>query len=123
MEELRAHLVRLAIWSGLSLIGGLLLLTRRPPELLRGLAILTIGWAVVNLAIAFFSWRGSPPTEMRALREFLMLNLGLNVGYIGVGVTMAILGSPFVRGAGIAVAIQGFALLVLDGYLMAKLPK
>lgn len=52
-----------------------------------------------------------------------MLNLGLNAGYLGVGAALALAAvSSEVRAAGVAVAIQGFALLVLDGWLVRRVP-
>jgi hypothetical protein len=77
---------------------------------------------VVNLIIAAAGWKGSKPLELSPFREFLALNLGLNVGYIGVGIALGVLGELGVSGAGWAVAIQGLALLILDGFLMARLP-
>jgi hypothetical protein len=43
------------------------------------------------------------------------------VAYVAVGITLLVLGNPRVRGAGIAVIVQGVNLLVLDGYLYSKI--
>ncbi|MCW5938874.1 MAG: hypothetical protein KF884_04980 [Fimbriimonadaceae bacterium] len=81
------------------------------------------GWCLVNLAICGLSWYGKPPGDLRKLREFLMLNEGLNVGYLGVGLALGLSSNaPVVQGAGWAIAIQGVALLVLDTWLLMKLP-
>lgn len=81
---------------------------------------MTAGWAFVNLLIAAPGLvRPKPVESLRKLREFLAFNLGLNVAYISVGVTVALTVNP---GAGWAVVVQGAALLVLDGILMARCP-
>lgn len=121
MDALRAaldgHLLRLTVWSVLSLVVGLALVRRD-----RGFGIMTVGWALVNLAIVVGSRLGSGPGPLGPFREFLAFNLGLNFGYIGVGVALAVVGRGLARGAGVAVAVQGAALLVLDGVLWRMLP-
>ena len=49
-----------------------------------------------------------------------MLNLGLNAAYISTGITLATPkeASRRSKGFGVAVAVQGLALLALDGYLL-----
>lgn len=83
---------------------------------------MSAGWSAVNLAIVMGSRRSRKPVERRSLREFLFLNLGLNVAYIGVGVCLAWLGPPGVAGSGWAVAVHGAALLALDGWLLSEVP-
>lgn len=121
---LRDHLVRLTVWSVVSLTIGLLMAMRRPKDLLAGWVVLTIGWSIVNLIIAIPGLLRPTPQELVPLREFLWLNMGLNVGYLGVAVTLIVMGRerPFARGAGIAVGIQGLALLILDGVLLFQMP-
>lgn len=53
------------------------------------------------------------------LDRFLWLNVGLDAGYVGIGATLAIAAWVLGRrwggvGAGVAIVIQGLALLVLD---------
>ncbi|MBC7841243.1 MAG: hypothetical protein H7099_02990 [Gemmatimonadaceae bacterium] len=60
------------------------------------------------------------------LDRFLWLNCGLDVGYVAVGVTLAVCGWRLARsrglvGAGIGIGIQGIALLLLDLRLAALL--
>lgn len=121
-RELRRHLARLAICSGASLGFGVEALLNMRGEWNHGFGTLTTGWAVVNLVIVAISRFGKPPEDLRKFREFLMLNMGLNLGYIGVGVAMAVWGTPWVWGAGVAVALQGAILLVLDGWLLRRVP-
>jgi hypothetical protein len=91
---------------------------------------MTLGWAAVDGAIVAAAWKSTArprtPEELRASREFLQLNLGLDVGYVATGVAMGVLGRmdgrPEVEGSGWAVAAQGLGLAVLDGVLLAELP-
>lgn len=120
-HQLKAHVARLAICSIASLGYGVEALVNMRGEWNRGFGSLTLGWAVVNLIICLASHLGKKPDNLSKLREFLFLNLGLNVAYIGVGITMALLGTAGVAGAGVAVAIQGGILLVLDIWLLRKI--
>lgn len=107
---LRAHLVRLLVAGGLSVVVGLAL--RRTP-----FGVMTAAWGAVNLLIALASLRGGPPGA--GFRPFLAFNLGLNLGYVGVGIAMAVLAGDRlnVRGFGQAIVVQGLILLLLDGTL------
>ncbi len=118
------HLTRIivviAVSTGLSMI-----LVRSGGKFQRGFALLTLGWSAVNAIIVIASLAGNkalPP--LHQFREFLALNVGLNIAYIAVGITLMATGKekPFQRGAGAAVLAQGLALLVLDAYLMLQLP-
>jgi hypothetical protein len=130
----RAHLLRLALWgAGSVLVGtlGLWLASRRVPRpaLLWHFAMQTAAWGAVDLALVAAGWRNLSPKDVNGywgLREFLWLNLGLDVGYAGVGVTLALCGWALGRrlgavGAGIGVVVQGMALVVLDAWLVVVL--
>ncbi len=123
--ELRDHLKRLAIWSGISVLGGIKLIGLfATMDVVRAAGFMTAGWAGVNLIIAALGWNGKPPQSRAQFREFLWLNQGLNAGYVGVGLTLALAGSgPSVIGSGWAVVPQGLALLVLDGLLLRRVPR
>jgi hypothetical protein len=127
----RAHLQRLAVWSAVSVAGGSALMAARWPDLrARNFGIQCAGWGVVNAAIVAAAWQGAgqPKTdaEIAGAREFIWLNEGLDVGYVGVGVTMAVLGrrngQRGLEGAGWGVALQGAGLLALDSVLLAQYP-
>lgn len=120
-ELLTAHMDRLIISAAVSIIMGAVF-AFRPDEAQRSFGWMTIGWAMVNLAIAIFGRLDRSEPNLAPTREFLAFNLGLNIAYIGVAVTLLALGKPPVRGAGLAVAIQGALLLALDGYLFWRLP-
>ena len=109
MPETHAHLVRLLLWGGLSIVVGLGL--RRP------FGLMTAAWGVVDALIALVGLRGGPPGE--GFRAFLAFNLGLDLGYVGVGTAMALLAGERLRikEFGWAVVVQGAALTVLDLWL------
>ena len=122
----RAHLARLALWGGASLIAGAILLAvvRRPARspLLFHFALQTALWGAIDLAFAAVGWNGLALRDLQSaarLDRFLWLNLGLDAGYVGIGTAIA--GTSWVLGrrlggvgAGVAIVVQGMALLVLD---------
>ncbi|GJG86146.1 hypothetical protein tb265_13270 [Gemmatimonadetes bacterium T265] len=125
----RSHLLRLLIWGAGSVVAGTLLLalqalqrTAGSPSLLRHFAIQTVAWGAIDLALALWAQRGLALRDYAGARQLdrvLWLNLGLDAGYIGVGVTLALCGWLFGRryapvGAGLGVIVQGAALFLLD---------
>lgn len=122
-SELNEHLIRLAGWSLLMVLAPLLWVRSRQDQR-RGFALGSIGWSAINLLIVAGSALNRSEPVLAPLREFLALNLGLNAGYIGVGITLAALSgnAPFRKGIGQAVVIHGLALLILDGWLLFRLP-
>lgn len=127
----RAHLTRLGAWAATSAVGGTVLMaTGWKDPFRRNFGIQCVGWSLINAAIVGAAWTASgvPKTteQIQTNREFLNLNLGLDVGYVGVGLSMAWGGHPDrpgLTGAGAAVALQGTALLVLDAWVLADYPK
>ena len=132
----RAHLARLFAWALASMLWGSLILAfivvRRAAgelPLLRHFAIQLLAWGVINLAIALWAQRGLKLRDYagaRSLDRILWLNLGLDVGYIGVGVAIAVAGWVLGRrlgavGAGIGVVVQGAALFLLDLVIVRQL--
>ena len=123
----RGHLLRLALWGGASLLTGTLLfasllIRRVEAPLLRHFAIQTAAWGAVDLIICMFSWRGLALRDYagaQQLLNILWLNTGLDVGYIAVGVTLAIAAWRWGAkaggiGVGLGVIVQGLALFLLD---------
>lgn len=134
MSAERSHLVRLAVWGGASVVVGVLalLLVRRQtprPAFLWHFALQTAAWGAIDLALVGAGWGSIRPRDVNgywALREFLWLNVGLDVGYVGVGVALAACGWALGRrlglvGAGLGVVVQGAALVVLDAWLVVIL--
>jgi hypothetical protein len=130
----RAHLARLLLWGGASLVTGLacwviLRMRRLDLPLLRHFAIQTGAWGAVDTVLALAA---RPTLALRdyagvtSLDRFLWFNCGLDVGYIAVGITLAVCGWRLTRsrgllGAGLAIGVQGAALLLLDLRLAALL--
>jgi hypothetical protein len=130
----RTHLLRLALWGGGSVLAGtlvflLLALRRQRSPLLQHFAIQTAAWGAVDLAICAWAWRGLALRDFdgaTSLVNFLWLNVGLDVGYVGVGLTLALAAWRLGKrlggvGAGLGVIVQGLALALLDLVLIAEI--
>jgi hypothetical protein len=130
----RNHLLRLAAWGAASVLAATLLVlllaarrTRSP--LVQHFAWQAGAWGLVELLLALVAWRGLEYRDLAGftrLDRFLWLNVGLDAGYVAVGVTLALVGWRLARslglvGAGLGVVVQGLALLVLDAYLIGVL--
>ena len=121
MTSFHAHLLRLAIWGAVSLVAGLLVL-RAPASnrFRRQFGAQATLWGAINVSLALLGRSGVPPTP-----GFLWLNVGLDAGYAGVGLTMALtgrrFGSPGLAGAGWAVLPQGVVLAILDLIYLAAM--
>lgn len=130
----QAHLQRVAVWGGLNAAAGLALVLsagRRAHPARWGFGLQSGLWGAVNLGIALPGLLGGPgdaavsyPQALSAERTYhdlLLLNMGLNVAYTGVGTALLVAGYRGVRSArawrghGAALVVQGAGLLVLDG--------
>jgi hypothetical protein len=132
----RAHVLRLLAWSAASILGGTGIVAwlgaggRRSPLLFQ-FALLTAAWGGVNAIFAFIARAGLAPRDLAAatrLDRVLWLNIGLDVGYVLVGATLAVAGWRLGRrlglvGAGLAVIVQGTALAWLDLVLAAQISR
>ena len=123
----RAHLTRLMVWGGASLLVGSLLrgLMRfrgHRSALLEHFGMQTMAWGAIELALALTGLRRLELRDLSGatrLDRFLWLNIGLDVGYVLVGMTLLVIGWRMARrmglvGAGMAVVVQGTALAFLD---------
>ena len=123
----RAHLLRLALWGGTSLIAGTALLAwmivrRSVSPLLRGFSLQTSLWGAVGVGVAALGLLRLRERDLIAatrLDRLLWFSAGLDAGLILAGVTLAVTGWVLGRrlgvvGSGIAVVVQGAGLLVLD---------
>jgi hypothetical protein len=132
----RAHLMRLVVWGGASvLVGsallGLMRIRGHRSALLDHFGIQTAAWGAIDLVLAL---TGLQRLELRDLAgatrldRFLWLNIGLDAGYVLVGITLVVLGWRLARrmgliGAGMAVIVQGSALAVLDLVLAGQISR
>lgn len=127
----RGHLLRLAVWAvGSIAVGATMLFWARrakSPDFWRHAGIQSAAWGAIDLLIVAFAVRGLAPRDVMAaiaLDRFLWLNIGLDVGYAMVGITLLVFGArhprrPGLIGAGAAIVAQGIALAVLDAYVSA----
>ena len=114
----------LGAWAAGSVVLGAAL--SLPPRT-RGFGRQTAVWGAVDGAIAYagvLGRRRRGPTDRVRLRRVLLLNAGLDVGYLGVGAALArgrrVRGRAY-RGDGLAVLVQGAFLLLLDTTAAARL--
>ena len=130
----RSHLTRLVAWGAASVLLGsalaaLLAVRRARSPLLTHFAIQTAAWGAIDLGLAALAWRGLAMRDADGatrLDRILWLNTGLDVGYVAVGLTLAITGWVLGRrlgpvGAGLGIVVQGAALLVLDAKFIGVL--
>jgi hypothetical protein len=123
----RAHLQRLLLWGMTSAVCGLVLLavtrrTRLRSSLLFHFGLQTAAWGLVDLVLAGNAWWALALRDLQSatqLDRFLWLNVGLDIGYIATGATVAVSAWLLGRraggiGAGIAIVTQGLGLLLLD---------
>jgi hypothetical protein len=132
----QAHVVRLLAWGGGSVLVGTALLAwlhagRRRSSLLEHFGIQTTAWGAAELAfgaIARASLAARDLAGATRLDRLLWLNVGLDVGYVLVGLTLIATGWLLGRrmgmaGAGIAVVVQGIALALLDLVLASQISR
>ena len=88
----------------------------------RGFGRQTAAWGAVDGAIALVGRRrreAKGPTDPPRLRRVLLVNAGLDVGYLGAGAWLVRDGRW--RGDGWAVVVQGGFLALLDGEAARRL--
>jgi hypothetical protein len=132
----RTHLLRLLAWGAASVLIGTALLawlhaSARRSSLLEQFGIQTAAWGAVELALAALGRASLGPRDLAAatrLDRVLWLNLGLDAGYVMVGLTLVVLGWRLGRrlglvGAGLGVCVQGMALALLDLLLASQISR
>lgn len=122
----RQYLLRLLVWAALSLVAGtavfaLVAVRRIRSPLLNHFAIQMIAWGLIVAGAAAMGWQGLHLRDLAGaarLERFTWLTIGLDVGIVAVGATLALVGRGAVRrmalvGAGAGLVIQGSALFLL----------
>ena len=132
----RTHLLRLALWGAASLLVGTALMVvlavgRPKSSLLKHFGIQTSAWGAVELGVALVLLRSLALRDLAGatqLDRMLWMNIGLDLGYALVGISLAVIGWRAVQrlgllGAGIAIVLQGGALAVIDGLLAGQISR
>ncbi len=129
----RTHLHQLLAWGGGSAVAGLVLLLtlgrpRRSP-LIFHFAVQSAAWGAAVFAVAIMHLRSLGLRDLSGatrLDRMLWLNLGLDTGYVAVGITVAVCAWLLGRrqggvGAGVAIVVQGLALALIAARLLLVL--
>ncbi len=130
------HLFRLLIWGGGSVLIGTLVLAvvawRRPATtVLRHFAAQMVIWGVLEVAYVAVAWQGLGLRDVSGatrLDRLLWLNLGLDLGAMGVGATLALIGWFDGRrlgflGSGVGIVVQAVALFLINAQLAALISR
>lgn len=121
------HLLRLLLWAATCVLGGTAVgaataVRRARSPLLTHFAIQTAAWGVVIGAVAAIWWMSTGLRDVAGatrLERLVWMTMGLDVGCIAVGGVLASAAWLMSRrlggvGAGVAISVQGLALLILD---------
>lgn len=133
----RNHLLRLIAWGAVCVLSGTALLI--PVILRRGgrwpllshFAIQTAAWGGVELVLAVWWLRSVAYRDLASytrLDRGLWMGVGLDVGCVAMGATLALAGWWMGRrmgavGAGLAILIQGLALVTLHASMLGVLAR
>jgi hypothetical protein len=119
----RSHLLQLVAWAAASAIVGtivLLVLGRRSPLLWHFGVQMTL-WGTTELLLSLGWWRALAMRDVAGatrLTHAIWFVAGLETGFVALGATVALVGWRAgyrlgAVGAGLAIVVQGLALLVL----------
>ena len=121
------HLLRLMLWAALSILAATAIVATisvrhvRSP-FLRHFALQMALWGTAIGVIAMWEWRGLHLRDVSGaarLERLLWLNIGLDAGFVGMGLLLAFSARVLARhvpavGAGAAIVVQGLGLLLID---------
>lgn len=105
--------LQLISWSVVWLLASIIGLWRTNRELWRVFWFVTGIWCAIDATIGIAGLMGTV-APLPDLRRLLLINAGLDVLYVAVGVVLATRHRPSLRAAGWAVIIQGAFLLLFD---------
>lgn len=121
------HLLRLFLWAALSIVAGTSAITtivvrRSRSPLLAQFGLQLVGWGIVIGVLAAIEWQSIHLRDLAGatrLERVLWMNIGLDAGFVGMGAVLAACGRLLARnagavGAGVAIVVQGLALLLID---------
>jgi hypothetical protein len=121
------HLLRLLFWAGLSILGAtgvatMMAVRRVHSPFLAYFAGQMAIWGAAVGAIAGFGWSRAHLRDLSGaarLERLVWMNVGFDAGYVAVGVVLALSAWMIARkmaavGAGVAIVVQGVALLLID---------
>ena len=100
-------------WSLLSMGTAVLGLFLQPREKWRAFWFMSGLWGLIDGAIAYSGMFGEPMPLSDVVR-IVQINAGLDVLYLIVAAILLTRQSPLAKGFGLAIAIQGLFLLILD---------
>jgi len=132
----RSHLIRLVLWAATSVMAGtallaLITLRRMVAPIVQWFATQALAWGVLELLVLVWRWRSLIMRDVSAatrLDRLTWLHAGVDVGIVGIGVTLAVTAWVHGRhlslvGAGLGVIVQGLGLLVLNLTFAATLAR
>lgn len=123
----RQHLLELLLWSALSVVSAtviavMLAARRARSALLEHFAIQMLAWGVIFGLIAAVELHALARRDVSGaarLERLVWMNIGLDAGYVAMGVVLAGSGYALARsmaaiGAGTGIIVQGLAILLID---------
>jgi hypothetical protein len=121
------HLLRMLLWAGLSILGAtgvatMMAVRRVRSPLLLHFALQMAAWGAVLATIAALGWGSAHLRDLSGaarLERLVWMNVGLDAGYVAVGAVLALTAWTIARkmsavGAGVAIIVQGVALLLMN---------
>lgn len=127
LDAERRHLLELLFWSALSIVAAttiavMLTVRRLRSPLLMHFAAQMLAWGAIFGIIAAVELHTLALRDVSGaarLERMMWMNIGLDVGYVGIGVVLAAVGHTLARsmaavGAGTAIVVQGLAVLLID---------
>lgn len=127
LQAEQQHLLRLLLWAALSVIAATAIATmvavrRLRSPLLSHFALQMAVWGIVIGVIAGIEWHNlhlRDVSGLARLERLLWMNIGMDVGFIGMGAVLGFCGRVLIRnigaiGAAVAIVVQGLAMLLIN---------